>query len=195
MPESRLPTYSVKIISNGLPDIAYLSEANENDIAEISLLSGFQCDWETLWKNTDFNCEALVKLTYQGKIQGIVKFGLFPPYAAPDEMSQFMEILNIESIARTDRIISPAGLWLIWYVVEMCLKLGCNGDSQGSVLVLVSLESAISYYRDKVKMEGLQWITISPYEEGYAFRFSKNQAIEFLYGTQAEYGEATEIKG
>jgi hypothetical protein len=195
MPESRLPTYSVKIISDGLPGTAYLTEADESDIAEVSILPGFQCHWETLWKNTDFNCEALVKITYQGKIQGIVKFGLFPPYDPPDKAPQFIEILNIESIARKDRIISPAGLWLIWYVVEMCLKVGCGGDSQGSILVLVSLESAISYYRDKAKMEGLQWTTIIPYEEGYAFRFSKNQAIEFLHGTQAEYGEATEIKG
>jgi hypothetical protein len=194
MSETHIPTYSVKIISDSLPGIAYLAEADESDIAEVSILPGFQCDWETLWKNTDFNCEALVKLTYQGKIQGLVKFGLFPPHTAPDEMPQFMEILNIESIARKDKIISPAGLWLIWYVVEMCLKVGCSGDSQGSILVLVSLESAISYYRDKVKMEGLQWVTISPYEEGYAFRFSKDQAIEFLYGTQAEYGEATEVK-
>jgi hypothetical protein len=31
-------------------------------------------------------------------------------------------------------------------------------------------------------------------EDGYAFRFSKNQAIKFLHGTQAEYGEATEVK-
>jgi hypothetical protein len=195
MPESRLSTYSVEILKDSLVDVAYLAEVDERDIAEISLMPDFQCDWATLWSKTDFNCEALVKLTYQGKIQGIVKFALFPPYPLPEQVPEFIEILNLESISGKNRIISPVGLWLIWYVVATCLKVGCVGDSQGSVLLLISVKLAIPYYRDKVRMEGLQWITISPYEEGYAFRFSKNQAIEFLHGTQAEYGEAIELAG
>jgi hypothetical protein len=194
MPESLLPTYSVEIISDGLSGIAYLTEADESDIAEISLLPGFQCDWATLWRNTDFDCEALVKLTYQGKIQGIVKFGLYP-YPTTDEMPRFIEILNIESISGKDRITSPIGWWLIWYVVNLCLKAPCSGDSNGSILVLVSLKLAIPYYRDKVKMEGLQWTTISPYEEGYAFRFSKDQAVNFIIRTRTKYGETLRLRG
>jgi hypothetical protein len=194
MPESRLPTYSVEVISDGLSGIAYLTEADENDIAEISLMPGFQCDWETLWRNTDFDCEALVKLTYQGKIQGIIKFGLYP-YPATDEIPKFIEILNIESVSGENKITSPIGWWLVWYVVNLCLKVACSGDSKGSILVLVSLKLAIPYYRDKVKMEGLQWTTISPYEEGYAFRFSKDQAIDFIIRTRTKYGEALRLRG
>jgi hypothetical protein len=194
MSENRLPTYSVEIIIDGLSGIAYLTEADESDIAEISLLPDFQCDWSALWRNTDFECEALVKLTYQGKIQGVVKFGLYP-YPAPDGMPKFIEILNIESISGQNRVTSPIGWWLIWYVVNLCFKVACSGDSKGSILVLVSLKPAIPYYRDKVKMEGLQWTTISPYEEGYAFRFSKDQAVDFIIRTRTKYGETLRLRG
>jgi hypothetical protein len=75
----------------------------------------------------------------------------------------------------------------------MCLEFGCSGDSNGSVLLLISVESAIPYYRDQVKMEELHWTTISPYEEGYAFRFSNGQAVEFLSEITSKYGEAIEL--
>jgi|GEM_PF-1535740 len=192
MPKSRLPTYVVKILRDDLLDDAYLAAADESDIAEISLVLGFKCDWTRLWSNADFDCEALVKLTYQGKIQGIVKFALYP-YPAPDGIPQFTEILNIESLSGADRTVSPVGLWLIWYAVKICLEVGCSGDASGSILVLISVELAIPYYRDKVKMEGLQWTTLSPDEEGYAFRFSKSQAIEFLNGINNQYGTAIEL--
>lgn len=194
MPASRLPTYVVKIVRADLVDDAYLAAADESDIAEISRVSGFKCDWTALWNNTDEDCEALVKLTYQGKIQGIVKFALYP-YPAPDGIPRFTEILNIESLSGTDRTVAPVGLWLIWYAVKICLEVGCSGDANGSILVLISLELAIPYYRDKVRMEGLQWTTLSPDEEGYAFRFSKSQAIEFLNGITNEYGAAIELPG
>jgi hypothetical protein len=194
MPASRLPTYAVKILKDDLLDDAYLAAAGESDITEISLVPGFKCDWTALWNNADFDCEALVKLTYQGKIQGIVKFALYP-YPAPDGIPRFTEILNIESLSGAERTVAPVGLWLIWYVVKICLEVGCGGDANGSILVLISLELAIPYYRDKVRMEGLQWTTLSPDEEGYAFRFSKSQAIEFLNGITNKYGAAIELPG
>jgi hypothetical protein len=78
MSESHLPIYRVKIVKDNLLDDAYLEEVKKSDITEISLLQGFKCDWTRLWSNTDFDCEALVKLTYQGKIHGIIKFALYP---------------------------------------------------------------------------------------------------------------------
>jgi hypothetical protein len=190
MPKS--PTYTVKILRDGLCDDAYLSEASNSDIGEISLSQDFQCDWSRLWENTDFNCEAIVKLVYQGKIQGIIKFAFYP-HPAPDGVPQFTEILNIECLPRQGRITSPVGLWLIWYAVKMCFEFGCSGDSSNSILILTSVEPAIQYYKDKVKMEALQWTTLSPSEAGYAFRFSKSQAIEFLTRIESKYGEAIEL--
>jgi hypothetical protein len=192
MPESHLPIYRVKVVKDNLLDDAYLEEAKKSDITEISLLPGFKCDWTRLWSNTDFDCEALVKLTYQGKIQGIIKFALYP-YPRPSGIPKFTEILNLETLSKDTRSASPVGLWLIWYAVKMCLEFGCSGDSNGSVLLLISVKSAIPYYRDKVKMEGLHWTTISPYEEGYAFRFSNGQAVEFLSEIKSRYGEAIEL--
>jgi hypothetical protein len=174
MSEIRLPTYRVKILKDNLVDHAFLEEAEQSDITEISLLPGFKCDWTRLWSNTDFDCEALVKLTYQGKIQGIIKFALYP-YPPPSGIPEFTEILNLESLPKETRSAHPLGLWLIWYAVKMCLEFGCSEDSNGSVLVLISVESAIPYYRDQVKMEKLHWTTISPDEDGYAFRFSSRR--------------------
>jgi hypothetical protein len=37
-------------------------------------------------------------------------------------------------------------------------------------------------------MQGLGWTTIAPREEGYAFRFTKQGAAEFLKRQQSAYG-------
>jgi hypothetical protein len=192
MSENQLPTYVVKILKNGLSGDAYLAPANDRDITEISALQSFRCDWRALWENADFDCEALVKMTHQSQIQGMVKFGLYP-YPAPDGTPEFVEILNIESLTEDSKTVYPVGYWLIWYAVKICLEVGCSGDSSESVLFLISVKLAIPYYRDKVKMEGLRWTSLGPEEEGYAFRFSKGQAIEFLSRIENEYGQATEI--
>lgn len=197
MSENQLPTYVVKILKDGLSGDAYLAEANERDIAEISALQDFSCDWKALWENADFDCEALVKMTHQSQIQGIVKFGLYP-YPATDGTPEFVEILNIESLTEDRKTVYPVGYWLIWYAVKICLEVGCSGDSSGgdssdSVLFLISVELAIPYYQDKVKMEGLHWTSLGTEEEGYAFRFSKGQAIKFLNRIENEYGQPTEI--
>jgi hypothetical protein len=192
MSANQLPTYVVKIFKDGLSGDAYLAEANERDIAEISALQDFRCDWKALWENADFDCEALVKMTHKSQIQGIVKFALYP-YPAPDGMPEFVEILNIESLTGDSKTVYPVGYWLIWYAVKICLEVGCSGDISESVLVLISVKLAIPYYQDKVKMEGLCWTSLGPEEEGYAFRFSKSQAIEFLNRIENEYGQPTEI--
>jgi hypothetical protein len=53
---------------------------------------------------------------------------------------------------------------------------------------LDATKTAISYYRDKVMMEGLGWTTIVLREAGYAFRFTKQGAAEFLERQQSAYG-------
>jgi hypothetical protein len=77
--------------------------------------------------------------------------------------------------------------------VRAGLELGCSGDVNGSIVVLLSVELAIPYYREKVMMEGLGYVTLSPDEEGYAFRFSKSQAVEFVNGIESKYGTATSV--
>jgi hypothetical protein len=149
---SKLPAYVIKFVRDNSPDNAYLTLVNESDI--LSLDSSFECNWKELWNQSDFNCEALVKLTYQGRIQGLIKFAFYPS-PVTNEIYEFTEILNIESSSKKDRPVSPVGLWLIWYVVRVCLDFGVSGDEKGSILQLISLESAIQYYENKVMMERL----------------------------------------
>jgi hypothetical protein len=50
------------------------------------------------------------------------------------------------------------------------------------------LESAIDYYQNQVRMEGEGWVTLGPYEDGYTFRFLKEQAINFCKRIEQRYG-------
>jgi hypothetical protein len=68
MSDRPLPRYAVKVLNDGQQDDAILEKAIERDIIEIASGQGFNCDWSTLWNNTYFDCEAIVKFTYQGKI-------------------------------------------------------------------------------------------------------------------------------
>ena len=94
-------------------------------------------------------------------------------------LRSYIEIIHIETIQSPSRSVSPVGLYLIWYAAKTSLDFDCTRNDSGSIVELDALESAIDYYRDKVMMERRGWISIVPGEEGYAFRFSQAQAIEF----------------
>ena len=85
------------------------------------------------------------------------------------------------------RSVNPVGFWLLWYAIQIGLQY-CVGEADRSLIRLDSLEDAIPYYRDKVKMEGLGWTNIAPGESGYAFRFTQQRAQEFGSRIEQEYG-------
>ena len=106
---------------------------------------------------------------------------------------KYLEIIHIETIQSPSRSVNPVGLYLIWYAAKTSLDFDCTGNDSGSIVELDALESAIDYYRDKVMMEGQGWRTIVPGEEGYAFRFSQAQAIEFCTRIEQQYGVPSPI--
>ena len=181
---SSLPKYRVKSLdrSNNVVD-AFLEEALEIDMPSMSQ-KGWRCNWQEFWKNTDFACEAIIKLHYQERLLGLIRFGLYP-YPC-DNKPEFVYISNIETNQR-ERLISPVGFWLIWYAVNVGLKI-CTGDVNQSLVLLDSVESAFSYYQEKVKMEYIRPITIAPGEDGYAFRFSIERATNYRNRIQQQYG-------
>lgn len=183
-----MPSYRINVLNGDrVIEYAYLEQLSETDLNQLTE-SHFECNWPDFWKGADFNCEAFVKFMYRGQTIGLIRFALYP-YPVNNGQAEFVEIMNIESIRGKLKIPFPVGRWLIWYAAKVSAVFNCTADERGSVLTLISLESAMDYYRNQVKMEGLGWTTISPYEDGYAFRFSKQQASEFCDRTQSTYGQ------
>ncbi len=145
-------------------------------------------DWSGLWQITDFDCENIIQLVYSGKVWGLVRYGLYPYPGLP----RFLEILHIEAHPTSrgemdKRLVEPIGKWLIWYATKVGL-LHCQAQADEPLIILTALESAVSYYRDKVQMEYLEPVTIAPGEDGYAFRFSRTAAAAFCQRQENQWG-------
>ena len=186
--EETIPSYRVKVLGQQTrADLdAYLEPANEDDMPSLTS-SGWIFDWKGFWTKTDFECEAIIKLSYQRKVLGLIRFGLYPYPFPTDNAPDYLEILHLQCVSRDRRQVNPVGFWLIWYALKIGLKY-CVGDDDGTLVRLDSVEEAIPYYRDKVKMEGLGWTDIAPGEQGYAFKFTKQGAEEFCGRLEQCYG-------
>jgi hypothetical protein len=88
---------------------------------------------------------------------------------------------------KIEKAVNPVGFWLLWYALKIGLQ-HCVGDADGTLIRLDSIEDAIPYYRDKVKMEELGWASLAPGEQGYAFRFTQERAQESCSRVEQEYG-------
>lgn len=177
-----LPSFTVNVkTSSGSVDQAHLSPATEEDLP-----TDWTFDWLRFWEEADFDCEAFIKLSYAQETQGLVRFALYP-YPFPNDVPEYAEILHIQSIEKQNRQINPVGFWLIWYVVQISF-LYCSGDEEGILVMLDSTVQAMSYYRDRVIMDGLGWVNLAPGGEGYAFCFKEDSAKSFCERIEREYG-------
>ncbi len=181
--ETQIPRFLVQVTDNlGHKWHANLEPANEKDLPD-----NWNFDWKGFWKRADFYCEAFIRLSYQGKVLGLVRFALYPAHTE-DVDFKYLEILHVEAIPRRKRAINPVGFWLIWYACYIGLTC-CPGDENGTLIRLDSTEAAMPYYENKVNMEPLGWTQIAPGEEGYAFRFTKEGAEAFCRRQQEFYGK------
>lgn len=185
------PSYRVKVLGQtGAFLDAYLEPANEGDMPSINS-NYWTFDWRGFWTKADFDCEAIVKLSYQREVLGLIRFALYP-YPFPDDAPEYLEILHLQCVSRDRRLVKPVGFWLIWYAVKIGLKY-CVGEDDRTLVRLDSVEEAIPYYRDKVKMEGLGWTEIAPGEQGYAFRFTEEEAEAFCQRLEQYYGSPVQL--
>jgi hypothetical protein len=166
-------------------EIAVLSPAKANDIP-----TDWYCSWLDFWNNANLECENIVKLVYEDKIWGLVHYGLYPYPGYP----RFLEIEHIEAhlISRGDtaeRLIQPIGKWLIWYATRVSLEF-CQTQADDPLVILEALDTAVSYYRDKVQMEYLGFTRSTPGEDLYGFRFSRTAAAEFCQQHESGWGGA-----
>ena len=180
-------SYLVNVIDRqGQQQEAHLKSATPEDFK-----GDWVCDWQNLWSIMDPDCEAVIKLSHKAQSIGFMKFGLYP-YPQIGNKSEYLLISNIEAQQGQRRIVKPVGLWLIWYATQISLE-QCTGDPAGSIVILDAYERAIPYYSNKIGMEGLGWTTISPTEEGYAFRFTQAQARQFCSRLERKWSSPRRI--
>lgn len=71
----------------------------------------------------------------------------------------------------------------------------CQTETDEPLVVLVALDTVVSYYSNNVQMEYLRAVTIAPGEDRYAFRFLRKAAAcfcdqqESLRGAPKLYGQ------
>ena len=183
--EETTPIYRVRVLDqSGVKQYAYLKPAQEEDMLPRNS-HNWTFNWREFWKNADFDCEAIIKIFCQGKVLGLARLGLFP-YPS-DDAPEYLEILHIQCVSKSRRQVNPVGFGFFWYALKIGLQY-CVGDADGTLIRLDSIEDAIPYYRDKVKMEKLGWTTLAPGEQSYAFKFTQERAQEFCSRVEQEYG-------
>ncbi|MBD2301482.1 hypothetical protein H6G80_04985 [Nostoc sp. FACHB-87] len=186
--------YQVKVQINALAqDNAFLSPASIDDIP-----NNWSCNWVNFWKNTNFECQNIVKIVYQDEVWGLVHYGLYP-YLYPNSVPpRFLEIEHIEAHPTSrgeiaGRFMEPIGKWLIWYATQVALKF-CQAQSDDPLVILEALDTAVSYYRDKVQMEYLGFARSTPGEDLYGFRFSRTAAEAFCQRHESQWGGAIQYE-
>lgn len=184
--EAQIPLYRVKVRDeNGVSQDAYLEPAVEDD-----MIGDWGFDWQGLWCRADFYCEAFIKLSFSNRLLGLIRFALYPAHT--DNEFEYLEILHLEAVPRSQRNVSPVGFWLIWYACHIGLMC-CPGESDGTLIRLDSTEDAMEYYESKVKMYPLGGVRSAPGESLYAFRFTKQEAKRFCRRQERTYGRPVSI--
>ncbi len=186
MSTNKLSAYEVKVFDRKSETCQYciLEEAEQIDMPPIDPVN-WTCHWKEFWKKTDFDCEAIIKCSYQGNMIGLIRFGLYPYDGNPEKQPEFLYVAHLQT--SQEKTVTPVGQWLMWYTIKLGLDY-CIGDNQSVILKLDSFEKSIPYYEDKIGMQGLGWITYAPGEELYAFMFTKENAKQFNERMEQRYG-------
>jgi hypothetical protein len=177
-------SYQVKVqIESTVEETAFLSFATIEDMP-----TDWDFDWLSLWQNTSFECQNIIKLVYEGEVWGLVRYGLYPYPGFP----KYLEIEHIEAHPTSrgevaERFIEPIGKWLIWYAIKVGLK-SCQTEPDDPLVILSAVEKAVAYYRNKVEMEYVGVAPSAPGEDLYGFRFSRKAAAVFCQRQEREWG-------
>jgi hypothetical protein len=161
------------------------------------------CNWPLMWQDSDFACQAIVKMSVDTTLWGLIRYGVYP-YPIKDGIPSFLYVENIEShpsrsgaVSRTGRVatppdfsVCPVGKWLIWHACRTALDICSNYQS---LVTLSSSGETVGYYRDKISMNLAGSAPAAPGEDGYAFTFGKIEAMAFCARLQAECGEVRRL--
>lgn len=169
--------------ADGQQKTAILSPASIGDMPDVWWFS-----WPELWSLTDFDCQNIIKLSVDGQVWGLLRYGLYPYPGQP----VFLEVEQIEAnpLSRgiiANRRIRPIGKWLIWYAIQIAFQNSLSVDDD-TLVILTALASDFDYYRNSIQMECLGPLTIAPGEEGYVFRLTSTAAAGFCRRLEEQWG-------
>ncbi len=194
-PLTHIGSYLVKVhIQQTTQQTVLLTPATAEDMP-----NNWSFAWSELWQKTDFDCQNIIKLVYNDEVWGLVRYGLYPYHDPYTDPPKYIEVEHLEGNPQSrgkvaNRFLEPIGKWLIWYATKVGLQYCQVTDKDNDPLVvLVALEQAVFYYRDKVQMEYLGCETIAPGEEGYGFRFLKKAATAFCQRHESQWGEPKQL--
>ncbi len=152
---------------------------------QVDMPLDWQCDWNRLFLDLEEDYyEGIVKIKYQNVLLGLVKYTFYPN---PPDHIEFLEINHLEALPKPSRKAHPIGRWLIWYVCNLALNY-CSLESSAKILFLNSVGNAFTFYRDTIRMEYIEPVTLAPGEDGYAFRFNRRDAQNFCENLEKTYG-------
>ena len=146
--------------------------------------------WQNIWKTTNFKYQQIIKISYNLSVLGLLRYAV---YEDEEDKPYLLEVLHLESAPKDLKLVEPLGKWLIWYAVQTALVFCTLGDDD-TLVTLDSVEEAITYYEDIIKMEPRGWVTLAPGEYGYAFRFIKSEAQNFCQRQTNTYGQPESIQ-
>lgn len=184
---SYIGKYIVPVITPQQTEVhAVLEPANKQD-AETPYFTTF--NWPYVWTvNVISEWDGVVKLTYQDKILGLVRYSIIPTEEPDDECFVYEKqpglvlVGNLEAAKDIEhRLVDPVGKWLMWYVAQVALTY-CDGNEKGYVVALVAKPDACDYYRNKIGMNHELPTTEN------VFTFSKQGAEQFCGHLIEQYG-------
>ena len=162
-------------------------EAILSPATAIDMQSNWTCSWQDIWQYTEFDRENIIKLEYQQQVWGLMKYSLYPYPGSPEALE--IEHLEAHPASRgeeSNRYLEPIGKWLIWYATQIGLRY-CSGGVSDTLIFLKSVDSAFDYYRDTIEMDYVGATNLAPGEDGYVFKFSREQAAEFCRRQEQEW--------
>lgn len=182
-------SYRVRVLTQAAGEQeAVISPARVDDMP-----NSWTFSWQELWQRTNFDLQNIVKLVYEQQVWGLIRYSVFPYPGSPETLE--IEQLEANPVSRgqqANRLIEPIGKWLIWYATQVGLRY-CSGGVSDTPVLLVSLDSAVDYYRDIIEMQYVGAINIAPGEDGYVFKFSTDNAAAFCQRQESQWGVPTPL--
>ncbi len=150
-------------------------------------------NWQNFWQNTDFDQGKIIKLECDGQVWGLIRYILYPYPESPETLEiENLEANPINTSIQVKRLVEPIGKWLIWYATQVGLRC-CSGGESDTPIFLASLGSAVDYYRDIIEMEYVGATNLAPGEDGYVFKFSRENAATFCRRQEEQWGVPTHL--
>jgi len=183
-----MQNFSVPIKNFGSSTNALLRPTNSHDIP----LSGWQFDWNQIWRTAMLEKRVLVTLEFDNQAMGLISFAI-----AGDPSLLNVENLEVNPVTQSgvkiqgkeyqSRFVEPVGKWLMWYCIKTGLPICTANDP---LVVLLSSSRARLYYLKTIGMDYKNSIHLG-YGEAHVFTFDRKSAENFCFMQEQNYGKST----